>query len=158
MAYESDIDAMFACLYDNEIKSVEATFAGSSDSGQIDQITAINLDNESVAEKELRQIIVSDYEPDNADDFGTWHDGRWNRRNFKIKPLTLLELVETVAYRELEMRHSGWEIDAGSSGTVEMFVPRKNDGTLGRSTADNISIDLEYGYDEEYDDDEEDDE
>lgn len=157
MSHDKDIAKMFECLYANEIAHVEATFAGSGDSGQIDVISGTNVDDECVTEKELQTITIPDYIPAKPDEFGSWTGGRWTARNFKIEPLTLYELTLAVAYEELEERHGGWEINAGSSGTIEITVPRKKDGTLGKSSAADITVDIEHGYedDEEYDDEEE---
>lgn len=152
----TDIEILMQTLYENEVSGVVAYFSGSSDSGQIDRFVGYDIDEEQITEKELASIIIQDYTPNEEDNYGDWFDGRWQRRNFKINPLKLTELVENVAYRELENRHGGWEIDAGSSGEIAITVPKTSDGKLDKSECDNksISVDIEYGYDEdeEYED------
>lgn len=156
----NELESLLHVLYENEINSITAGFAGSCDSGEITDITGINIDDEEVPEKELAAILIRDYTPETPDDFGTWSGGKFHKRDFKEKPLAVTELFENIAYRELENRHGGWEINSGSSGDISITVPRKKDGTFDETAACHakIDIDIEYGYDdedEEYDGDEE---
>lgn len=144
-------------LYENEIDRVSATFSGSCDSGTICDYTIFNIDDEPVTQEELSAIHLIGYMPDSPiNEWGEWHNGNWRPRDFASKPLTLFELIETVIYKELEATHGGWEIDAGSSGTITITANKNKIGQLCAINADNIDIEINYNEeDDEYDEDNE---
>lgn len=141
-------------LYENELNVVTASFNGCGDSGTIDSFSAVDIDGVSVNAAELASILLPNCAPKTDDRFGEWINGGWLPRNFNSRPLTLLEFIDLVFSEELEMAHGGWEINAGSSGTLSIAIPRNADGSLCKTTTNqNLHIDIAYNDDDGYDED-----
>lgn len=137
-------------LYENELSTVTASFNGRGDSGTIDSFYATDIDAVIIGADELASILLPDCVPKNINQFGQWTNGGWQPRNFKSQPLTLLEFIDLVFSEELEMAHDGWEINAGSSGTITARVSRHKNGTFDSSnSARGFNISIDYASEEE---------
>ena len=150
---EPTIENVLMLMYENELDLVTATFSGSGDSGTINNATGIDIDGEMVEVEALAAVLLPQYVPKNIDDFGSWRTGRWIARDFKRQPLNLSEFIDSTLATLLEHSHGGWEINAGSSGTITVKVARNRDGSLRRTTeSQSLKIEIEYGYDDDEDD------
>jgi len=80
-----------------------------------------------------------------------WVDGIYGKRDFDKQPMTLHEWVLLVGYEALSEAHGGWEINAGSYGTISIAVPLG-----GRESADFKALAIVcHEYDEDYESDDE---
>jgi hypothetical protein len=150
------IDFLLEKLQYHEIKYAIAYFDGSGDSGCVGTVHAKTIDDVDLSHPELEAIVFTDV--DNKELAHTYFDnsapgGAIKLRDFKKKPLTLIELVTDVAELLLETKHAGWEIDAGAYGHVT-FTPLAQ-----YHKTDPVVIDFHENYDdhddyesEEYDD------
>lgn len=146
-------EILMQALFENEIKSVVAHFSGSGDSGEINQLDVVSVDDEiEVNEETLTQILLRGVVPTGEDATMHWVDGVYGKRDFDKQPMTLHEWVLLVGYEELTYAHGGWEINDGSYGKISIAVPLG-----GRESADFRALAIEcHEYDaDEYDDEEE---
>lgn len=154
-------ELLLQALFQNEIKYVTARFSGSGDSGQIDNVTAESIDDEDIDNQTLDSIKLPGIIPAGEENNMEWsvlpgsNSSTYHARDFTKNPLTLGGLIDLVVYEELESAHGGWEIDAGSSGNVDIQVPMS--GVEGAESAITIGYcENEPDYhdydDEEYND------
>lgn len=140
-------EILMQALFENEIKSVVAHFSGSGDSGEINKLDVVSVDDEiEIDEDTLTQILLHGVVPTGEDATMQWVDGVYGKRDFDKQPMTLHEWVLLVGYEELSEAHGGWEINAGSYGTISIAVPLG-----GRESADFKALAIDYcEYDEDY--------
>jgi len=145
-------EILLQALFENEIKSVVAHFSGSGDSGEINELNVVSIDDEiEVDEDTLTQILLRGVVPAGDENTMQWVDGTYSKRDFDKQPMTLHEWVMLVCYEELSRAHGGWEINAGSYGTISIAVPLG-----GRESADFKALTIEcHEYDEDYESDDE---
>jgi hypothetical protein len=148
---------LLQALFQNEIKCVIARFSGEGDSGQVDSVTAESIDDEVIDNQTLNSIKLPGVIPAGEENNMEWatlpgeKNSTYRACDFDKRPMTLSRLIDIVVYEELEMAHSGWEIDAGAFGSVDIQVPMN--GVEGPGPAITISYcenEPEYhDYDEE---------
>jgi hypothetical protein len=122
---KTTLDFLLEKLRYHEIKYAIAYFDGSGDSGCVSSVHAKTIDDVELSHQSLETIVFTDVA--NEDLSHTYFDdsylgGAIKPRDFKKKPLTLVELVVDVAELLLETKHAGWEIDAGAYGHIT-FTP-----------------------------------
>lgn len=103
-------------MKEHGISRVLLEFDGSGDSGQINSIELVGNNDKSLLLTEIT---------------GWWTEhkysqGTWTKNISKMKS-TLADLLEDIAFSVLSSRYGGWEIDAGSFGTITI----KDDGSGG---------------------------
>jgi hypothetical protein len=118
----------------HNVKEVVLQFDGCGDSGQIEDIeyngeTSTNLD----LHEEKVLMISSDQK---------YVDGKWVVNTEPVEATADI-LFEEYAYLALEARHSGWEINEGSFGTIRI----RADGSGGIEYNERIET-VEYSEDE----------
>lgn len=140
---------LLRALFENEIKSIVAHFDGQNDSGSINTIEAVSVDDETeITDDTLCSVYLRGVTPAGETLTNSWDNGTYSRRNFEQKPLSLFELIENVCYETLEVAHGGWEINAGSFGKIYIDVPLGGKELSGQSA---ILIDYNE-YEEDYSD------
>ena len=116
-AVKSNAKALFDYLEKNsKITSIEATFDGCGDSGQINAVNYYDHRGKDVAAP-LDNIPGSRLEAGH----------HWNEKTKKIEELPVRqgcaeELVHEICYDKLASKHMGWEINEGSYGTFSFDV------------------------------------
>lgn len=148
-----NITVLMEQLQYHEIKAVHVSFSGSNDSGDV---TIARLEaltpKEEIPEGLLDLVRVPKAKMPEVFEFGI--DGKARVRDWKTNPPSLRELLVDVCYEELEARHGGWEINAGSVGNI-ILTPLAH-----YYKTQQIVFHIEYGYadssydyeDEEYND------
>lgn len=108
---------LFAACAHLKIKKIKVDFDGEGDSGQIEEITFYNEKSEEVHPVvDLGECVV--VVGHRLVDSG-WEDVT------KTTKLTLKEAAEQIAYDTLERKHSGWEINEGSYGTIYFDIDER---------------------------------
>jgi len=133
---------IYKLLYEEEVDSVRAMFAGSADSGQIEDFIALSVDAEDVTEE-----ISLNTPLDNEKTALIFTEVKTREG---INP-TLLDTVEFLFYEELESLHGGWEIDAGSSGDIVLKIEKTPQGLLKDAKDIEVDIEIEWGYEDDDD-------
>jgi hypothetical protein len=116
-AVKRNAKALFDYLENNtRITSIEATFDGCGDSGQINAVNYYDHRDKDVAAP-LDNIQGSRLE-------AGYH---WNEKKKKMEELParegcVEELVHEICYDKLGSKHMGWEINEGSYGTFSFDV------------------------------------
>jgi hypothetical protein len=98
---------------------VDIEFDGSGDNGQIQGVEAVNegedtVDIDQPGRLSQRTTGIGCSAWDSTAKARVYPDG--------YRPMTVPELLEEWIYAALEEAHPGWEIDAGSSGTITLHV------------------------------------
>jgi hypothetical protein len=93
------------------IHQIAVEFDGCGDSGQIENVTALDENGKEIENDSLdeRCEIVHTSQ--------TYKEGEWIYEKF-TRTESLQDLAETVAYTPLEDHFGGWEINEGSYGTI----------------------------------------
>ena len=140
--------ALIEYLYEMEIESVHASFDGCGDSGQIDELSvfSVNGDDTYIGDirlmpEDIKRFQELDDDPDNY---------FWRSSGTAKTGITLLDLIEHVFYEKLELLHGGWEIDAGSSGDIDLTIEKDKTGRL---VEEQGGIEVDICWNEEYEED-----
>lgn len=107
---------LFDTLEETRVASIEVTFDGCGDSGQIETITYEDHRGKEVSEPKL--LVKGSFT-------GKHHEWDDKKKSFvevgggegKVR-----EIVEQVCYDKLAASHGGWEINGGSYGTFHFDV------------------------------------
>lgn len=97
--------------FDGEL-IVRAYYDGSSDSGCIEEVSAVTGKNQPVRLKECEISIPC------VEDRWNQDLKRWSKTEPQEKVLSLNEVFMDLAYDHLEYNYGGWEINEGSFGDV----------------------------------------
>jgi hypothetical protein len=112
---------ILAAMKEHHIGRLVAAFEGSGDSGGFEEITAYQ-DQSAWDETrvDLEKIDLGKHKIHTGTDYsGANPQGK---PIFKEERLSLAEACQEIGYAVLESRHSGWEIDAGSSGEIVFYL------------------------------------
>ena len=107
---------LFDTLEETRVASIEVTFDGCGDSGQIESVIYEDHRGKEVSEPKL--VVKGSYK-------GKHHEWDDEKKTFvevgggegKVR-----DIVEQVCYDKLEASHGGWEINGGSYGTFHFDV------------------------------------
>lgn len=117
-ATEQNKATLIQFMKDNGIHQIAVEFDGCGDSGQIENVTILD-ENENEIENDCLdgscEVIHTSQ---------TWKEDSWVHEKFS-RMETFHDLAEHVAYTPLEVHFGGWEINEGSYGTVTIHA----DGT-----------------------------
>lgn len=108
MSIEELKGLLLGLLKEHQVTIALVTYCGSGDSGQIDGVEIEGGDTEGVSfpVERLRSM---------------YQDDRWVEVRETVN-ITVKDLIEDLAYRILERSVSGWELDYGSAGRIEIDV------------------------------------
>jgi hypothetical protein len=107
---------LFDTLEQTKVASIEVTFDGCGDSGQIDEVVYEDHRGKELSEPKL--VVKGSYT-------GKHHE--WDDEKKKFVEVggsegKVRDIVEQVCYDKLEASHGGWEINGGSYGTFHFDV------------------------------------
>jgi hypothetical protein len=102
---------LFDTLEESRVASIEVTFDGCGDSGQIETITYEDHRGKEVSEPQL--VVKGSFT-------GKHHE--WDDKKKKFVEVgggegKVRDIIEQICYDKLEASHGGWEINEGSYGT-----------------------------------------
>ena len=108
--------ALFDTLEKTRITSIEVTFDGCGDSGQIESVIYEDHRGKEVSEPQL--VVKGSFT-------GKHHE--WDDKKKKFVEVggsegKVREIIEQVCYDKLAASHGGWEINGGSYGTFHFDV------------------------------------
>ena len=111
-----NIKALFDTLADTRVASIEVTFDGCGDSGQIESVI---YEDHRGKELSCPELIVK------GSHLG--HQHQWDEKKKEFIEVgggegNVSAIVEEVCYDRLGAKHSGWEINEGSYGTFHFDV------------------------------------
>ncbi len=102
--------AVFAALAGAGVATVNVSFDGYGDSGQIESIEARDATNMSVPLPDQTISIVAIV---------------WGQSAPESRPMTLTEAIEHLVYDALSETHGGWELNEGAYGSFVFDVPNQ---------------------------------
>jgi len=110
---------LFDTLAQTKVSSIEVSFEGCGDSGQIESVDYTDANGKGIDEAYLDKVIVKGSERT------SYH--QWDE---KTKQMVLTEaregnvrgIIEEICYDKLGASHGGWELNEGSYGTFYFDV------------------------------------
>ena len=110
---------LFDTLAQTKVSSIEVSFEGCGDSGQIESVDYTDANGKGIDEAYLDKIIVKGSEKT------SYH--KWDEKTKKLvlteaKEGNIREIIEEVCYDKLGASHGGWELNEGSYGTFHFDV------------------------------------
>jgi hypothetical protein len=105
---------LFDTLAQTKVSSIEVSFEGCGDSGQIESVDYTDANGKGIDEAYLDKIIVK------GSAKTSYH--KWDEKTKKLvkteaKEGNIREIIEEVCYDKLGASHGGWELNEGSYGT-----------------------------------------
>ena len=115
-------DLLFDTLAQTKVSSIEVSFEGCGDSGQIESVDYTDSKGKGIDEAYLDKIIVK------GSAKTSYH--QWDEKTKKLvqteaKEGNIREIIEEVCYDKLGASHGGWELNEGSYGTFHFDVPTR---------------------------------
>ena len=113
---------LFDTLAQTKVSSIEVSFEGCGDSGQIESVDYTDANGKGIDEAYLDKIFVKGSEKT------SYH--QWDEKKKKLvltedREGNIKEIIEEVCYDKLGASHGGWEINEGSYGTFVFDVPTR---------------------------------
>jgi len=110
---------LFDTLAQTKVSSIEVSFEGCGDSGQIESVDYTDANGKGIDEAYLDKVIVK------GSAKTSYH--KWDEKTKKLvlteaKEGNVREIIEEVCYDKLGASHGGWEINEGSYGTFYFDV------------------------------------
>jgi hypothetical protein len=110
--YHSNL--LFDTLAQTKVSSIEVSFEGCGDSGQIESVDYTDANGKGIDEAYLNKTIVKG----SATTAYMQYDEKTKQLvDGKSKEGNVREIVEEICYDKLGASHGGWEINEGSYGT-----------------------------------------
>jgi len=113
---------LFDTLAQTKVSSIEVSFEGCGDSGQIESVDYTDANGKGIDEAYLDKIIVK------GSAKTSYH--QWDEKKKKLvlteaREGNIKEIIEEVCYDKLGASHGGWELNEGSYGTFHFDVPTR---------------------------------
>jgi hypothetical protein len=110
---------LFDTLAQTKVSSIEVSFEGCGDSGQIESVDYTDANGKGIDEAYLDKIFVK------GSAKTSYH--KWDEKTKKLvkteaREGNIREIIEEVCYDKLGASHGGWEINEGSYGTFYFDV------------------------------------
>ena len=110
---------LFDTLAQTKVSSIEVSFEGCGDSGQIEAVDYTDANGKGIDEAYLNKTIVKGSEKT------SYH--KWDEKTKKLVKTeategNVREIIEEICYDKLGASHGGWEINEGSYGTFYFDV------------------------------------
>jgi hypothetical protein len=110
---------LFDTLAQTKVSSIEVSFEGCGDSGQIEAVDYTDSKGKGIDELYLDKVIVK------GSAKTSYH--QWDEKTKKLvltepKEGNVREIIEEICYDKLGASHGGWEINEGSYGTFYFDV------------------------------------
>jgi hypothetical protein len=105
---------LFDTLAQTKVSSIEVSFEGCGDSGQIESVDYTDANGKGIDEAYLNKTIVKG----SATTAYMQYDEKTKQLvDGKSKEGTIREIIEEICYDKLGASHGGWELNEGSYGT-----------------------------------------
>ena len=110
---------LFDTLAQTKVSSIEVSFEGCGDSGQIEAVDYTDANGKGIDEAYLNKTIVKGSEKT------SYH--KWDEKTKKLVKTeategNVREIIEEICYDKLGASHGGWELNEGSYGTFYFDV------------------------------------
>ena len=115
--YHSNL--LFDTLAETKVSSIEVSFEGCGDSGQIEAVDYTDSKGKGIDEAYLNKTIVKGSEKTS---YHKWDEKKKMLVKTEPREGNVREIVEEVCYDKLGASHGGWEINEGSYGTFYFDV------------------------------------
>jgi hypothetical protein len=110
---------LFDTLAQTKVSSIEVSFEGCGDSGQIESVDYTDANGKGIDEAYLNKTIVKG----SATTAYMQYDEKTKQLvDGKSKEGTIREIIEEICYDKLGASHGGWELNEGSYGTFYFDV------------------------------------
>jgi hypothetical protein len=113
---------LFDTLAQTKVSSIEVSFEGCGDSGQIESVDYTDANGKGIDEAYLDKIIVKGSEKTS---YHQWDEKKKKLVLTEAREGNIKEIIEEVCYDKLGASHGGWEINEGSYGTFVFDVPTR---------------------------------
>jgi hypothetical protein len=110
--YHSNL--LFDTLAKTKVSSIEVTFDGCGDSGQIESVDYTDANGKGIDEAYLNKTLVKGSEKTS---YHQWDEKKKMLVKTEAKEGNVREIVEEICYDKLGASHGGWELNEGSYGT-----------------------------------------
>ena len=115
-AVQHNATALFDFLQESRISTINATFDGCGDSGQINGVEYLDHRGKDV------NIPTGKVSGSRLEAGYHWNDKTKKMEELPIREGCVEELVHEICYDKLGSKHMGWEINEGSYGTFSFDV------------------------------------
>jgi hypothetical protein len=110
---------LFDTLAQTKVSSIEVSFEGCGDSGQIESVDYTDANGKGIDEAYLNDTIVK------GSAKTSYH--QWDEKTKKLvlteaREGNVREIIEEICYDKLGASHGGWELNEGSYGTFYFDV------------------------------------
>ena len=113
---------LFDTLAQTKVSSIEVSFEGCGDSGQIESVDYADANGKGIDEAYLNKIIVKGSEKTS---YHQWDEKTKKLVLTKAREGNVREIVEEICYDKLGASHGGWELNEGSYGTFVFDAPTR---------------------------------
>ena len=105
---------LFDTLAQTKVSSIEVSFEGCGDSGQIESVDYTDANGKGIDEAYLDKVIVKGSAKTS---YHQWDEKKKMLVKTEPREGNVREIVEEICYDKLGASHGGWEINEGSYGT-----------------------------------------
>jgi hypothetical protein len=105
---------LFDTLAQTKVSSIEVSFEGCGDSGQIEAVDYTDANGKGIDEAYLNKTIVKGSAKTS---YHQWDEKKKMLVKTEAKEGNIREIIEEICYDKLGASHGGWEINEGSYGT-----------------------------------------
>jgi len=110
---------LFDTLAQTKVSSIEVSFEGCGDSGQIESVDYTDTNGKGIDEAYLDKVIVKGSAKTS---YHQWDEKKKKMVLTEAKEGNVREIIEEICYDKLGASHGGWEINEGSYGTFHFDV------------------------------------
>ena len=115
--YHSNL--LFDTLAQTKVSSIEVSFEGCGDSGQIEAVDYTDANGKGIDEAYLDKVIVKGSAKTS---YHQWDEKKKKLVKTEAREGNVREIIEEICYDKLGASHGGWEINEGSYGTFYFDV------------------------------------
>jgi len=115
--YHSNL--LFNTLAQTKVSSIEVSFEGCGDSGQIESVDYTDANGKGIDEAYLDKTIVKGSAKTS---YHKWDEKKKEMVLTEAREGNIREIIEEICYDKLGASHGGWEINEGSYGTFYFDV------------------------------------
>ena len=110
---------LFDTLAQTKVSSIEVSFEGCGDSGQIESVDYTDANGKGIDEAYLDKVIVKGSAKTS---YHQWDEKKKKLVKTEATEGNVREIIEEVCYDKLGASHGGWELNEGSYGTFSFDV------------------------------------
>jgi len=115
--YHSNL--LFDTLAQTKVSTIEVSFEGCGDSGQIEAVDYTDSKGKGIDEAYLDKVIVKGSAKTS---YHKWDEKKKEMVLTEAREGNIREIIEEICYDKLGASHGGWEINEGSYGTFYFDV------------------------------------